>query len=297
MPEPAFPHDPFAGQGPSVEEGNGHGRTPVPLPTPPPSVSSATPRDAVPGGGRRTVAVRGDLDLDAAQRIRSELYVALSHAARGIDLDLSDVEFCDCSGLNLLLSLRQQAVKQGKTVAIATTSPAVERLFDLTGTRGLFTPAAQAEALNTASAPSDGAKPHTESEQNLHTVVAQLRRAMQTRPTIDLARGILMSSFNLSPEAAWEVLVTASQNTNTKLHLLAEDVVGTVQGGALSDAVRKQMEAAIAKVNTAASTPSTTASPDPPAPAADPPPATEHVARPVVTGHTRRLSPADPRSV
>ncbi len=61
---------------------------------------------------------------------------------------------------------------------------------------------------------------------------------MQTRPAIDLARGILMATFSLSPEAAWSVLVAASQNTNTKLHRLAQDLVNSVHGPALPATVQ-----------------------------------------------------------
>ncbi|WP_234336130.1 ANTAR domain-containing protein [Streptomyces sp. NRRL S-920] len=212
--------------------------------------------DVVPGSYRMSVLVRGQLDLDSGQRLRSGLRHTVSRSARTIDLDLSGVGFCDCSGLNLLLSLRQWAVEQGKAIVISASSPAVERILELTGTRDLFTAEVQEEEMVTDPAVRD-AEPvgsdaeKEESEQELRVVVAQLRRAMQTRPTIDLARGILMSSFNLSPEAAWEVLVTTSQNTNTKLYRLAGDLVGTVQGGALSEAVREQVAAAVAKTNTA----------------------------------------------
>ncbi|MEV0599550.1 ANTAR domain-containing protein [Streptomyces sp. NPDC050315] len=98
--------------------------------------------------------------------------------------------------------------------------------------------------------------PPEDTEQELRTLVAQLRRAMQTRPTIDLARGILMASFGLSPEAAWDVLVAASQNTNTKLHRLAGDLVGTTQGSTLSDAVHHQLRVAVAKAHTPPPSPS-----------------------------------------
>ncbi|MFI9228655.1 ANTAR domain-containing protein [Streptomyces rimosus] len=70
---------------------------------------------------------------------------------------------------------------------------------------------------------------------------------MQTRPAIDLARGILMATFSLTPEAAWTALVTTSQNTNTKLHRLAEDLVNSVHGPVLSENVRGHLGAAVAK--------------------------------------------------
>ncbi|MEW2457480.1 ANTAR domain-containing protein [Streptomyces albus] len=93
--------------------------------------------------------------------------------------------------------------------------------------------------------------PHEDADQDLRTEVSQLRRAMQTRPTIDLARGMLMATFGLSPQAAWSVLVTTSQNTNTKLHRLADDLVETVQGAPLPKAVHQQLVKAVAEANAA----------------------------------------------
>ncbi|MEU8868761.1 ANTAR domain-containing protein [Streptomyces umbrinus] len=55
----------------------------------------------------------------------------------------------------------------------------------------------------------------------------QLRRAMKSRPTIDMARGILMTACSCNPDDAWELLVAVSQNSNTKLHEVAEAVVAT----------------------------------------------------------------------
>ncbi|MGX1913550.1 ANTAR domain-containing protein [Streptomyces phaeochromogenes] len=55
----------------------------------------------------------------------------------------------------------------------------------------------------------------------------QLRRAMESRPIIDMARGILMTACSCSPDDAWELLVAVSQNSNTKLHEVAEAVVAT----------------------------------------------------------------------
>ncbi|MFC8193827.1 ANTAR domain-containing protein [Streptomyces sp. NPDC057298] len=53
----------------------------------------------------------------------------------------------------------------------------------------------------------------------------QLRRAMTSRPTIAMARGILMTTCSCSPDDAWEILVTVSQHSNTKLHEVAEALV------------------------------------------------------------------------
>ncbi|MGW6907847.1 anti-sigma factor antagonist [Streptomyces sp. NPDC054940] len=203
-----------------------------------------------PDGDRIIVKIRGELDLDTSEQFRGVLREALSRSVRGIDLDLQDVSFCDCSALNILLSLRHRALEQGKTVAVHSTGTAVDRLLTLSGTHTFF---ARSGPEGREAADRHGQDTHTpeSGDHDLRIEIAQLRRAMQTRPTIDLARGILMASFSLTSEEAWTVLVAASQNTNTKLHSLAGDLVTAVKGDALPEAVQEQLSCAVDRVNCA----------------------------------------------
>ncbi|MGW7255139.1 STAS domain-containing protein [Streptomyces sp. NPDC054834] len=91
-------------------------------------------------GDRMSVVVRGELDFDADRWLRGDLDDVLSRSVDGVTLDLSAVDFCDCAGLGILLTLRKRALEQGKTIAIRASSPTVERLFDLTGAGELFEP-------------------------------------------------------------------------------------------------------------------------------------------------------------
>ncbi|MEU3844780.1 anti-sigma factor antagonist [Streptomyces sp. NPDC028635] len=197
--------------------------------------------DVRPEGDGARVTVRGELDLDADDTLDRALRAALALSAGHIEVDLSGVDFCDCSALNVLLNHRRRALDEGKMLILGGAAPAVLRLMELTGTLDLF--AADDGAEESAPTGDDALN-------DLRVEVGQLRRAMQTRPLIDLARGILMASFGLSAEDAWTVLVTASQNTNTKLHHLARDLVDTVHGEALPDAVQHQLAAAVTKVTT-----------------------------------------------
>ncbi|MET9009959.1 STAS domain-containing protein [Streptomyces olivaceoviridis] len=99
------------------------------------ATASCTPR-----GGRIRVQVRGELDLDSADRLRPGLYTALAASEHGLDLDLGGLDFCDCAGLGVLMELRQRADSQGKTVVIRVASRMVDRLLGLLGARELFTP-------------------------------------------------------------------------------------------------------------------------------------------------------------
>ncbi|MFI6373712.1 ANTAR domain-containing protein [Streptomyces sp. NPDC050546] len=196
--------------------------------------------DVAPDGDRMLVTLWGELDL-GSRRLLPDLYDILTLSGSGIDLCLDAVGFCDCSGLNVLLDLRMRALALDKTVAVRSSGRAVERVLDLTGTRELLT--------NAVPPPARAVSPRTDADQDLRAEVAQLRQAMQTRPTIDLARGILMASFGLSPEAAWSVLVRTSQNTNTKLRQLAEELVSTAHGTTLPEQMRRQLAAAVASAS------------------------------------------------
>ncbi|MFD9006451.1 ANTAR domain-containing protein [Streptomyces sp. NPDC059582] len=203
-------------------------------------------------GDRIVAETCGEIDIDTEQVLRQALGDALDRSVTGVDLDLTAVAFCDCSGLNALLRIRRLALAEGKTLALQATSPAVERLLTMTGTRCLFstlhpagpqdetrTPHSLATRRPAARSGNDG------TAHDLRAEVEQLRRAMLTRPVIDLARGVLMATFRLSPEDAWGVLVRVSQRTNTKLHLVAEDVLGSIDGHSLSEHMQQQLAAAV----------------------------------------------------
>ncbi|MGC5561288.1 ANTAR domain-containing protein [Streptomyces sp. FR-108] len=227
-------------------------------------------------GARITVVAAGEIDMDTCPVLRHTLGEALAESLCGVDLDLAGVDFCDCSGLNVLLLVRRRASADGKTVAVRSASRAVERLLTLSDTASLFTPASDddgggargnkdphhgtqhstteekslsgdtAEAVGVFD-PADPAGT-ADAERSLRVEVLQLRRAMQTRPVIDLARGVLMASFGLDPDEAWSVLVAVSQNANIKLFHLAESTVAAVTGEPLPEALRQQLSAAVAEL-------------------------------------------------
>jgi anti-anti-sigma factor len=210
-----------------------------------------------PASGRTVVVVAGELDIDTEQALQHGLREALSQSVHGLDLDFAGVDFCDCSGLNVLLHIRRLALAEAKTVRIQTAGLAVEHLLALTRTWPLFAHpddagpgvAANGQGMCTGTTPNpeeEGESP-AEVEEKLRIEIVQLKRAIQTRPVIDLARGVLMASFGLNSEDAWSVLVETSQRTNFKLHHLAQELVGAVNGAPLPDRLQQQVFAAVTK--------------------------------------------------
>ncbi|MFF8268464.1 STAS domain-containing protein [Streptomyces sp. NPDC016562] len=89
--------------------------------------------------GYLKVAVSGELDIQSAPRLRVILDEALSDGARVVELDFSEVEFCDCYGLGVLLEARRRAGERGTVLrVVSVTSPLVRRLLRGTGTAGLL---------------------------------------------------------------------------------------------------------------------------------------------------------------
>ena len=55
--------------------------------------------------------------------------------------------------------------------------------------------------------------------------IEHLRKAMESRATIEQAKGVLMATMRIGPDAAFSVLVAASQRENRKLREIAERLV------------------------------------------------------------------------
>ena len=216
-----------------------------------------------PTGHGMLVVVSGAIDIVTEQALHNGLRQALARSDHGIELDLSGVDFCDCSGLNVLLRLRRYALDEGKLLTVRAAGAAVSRLLSVTGTLPLFTADSGSGESAAGTSEADGTDPAADAppavtlplgaedtlgdtNQDLLIEVAQLRRAMQTRPVIDLARGVLMASFGLSAEDAWQVLVRVSQNTNTKLHEVADQLVSAVTGNPLREVFRRQIAETVA---------------------------------------------------
>ncbi|MEV6354802.1 STAS domain-containing protein [Streptomyces hydrogenans] len=119
--------------------------TPPPV-DPPPALSPDAPdtpriRVAVePTAAGTVLRLGGEIDMDTAHRLDTALRDALSDGGgrRPLSLDMSEVTFCDSTGLNTLLRARQRALRRDIPLSITAVSGQVAHLLDLTRTGSLF---------------------------------------------------------------------------------------------------------------------------------------------------------------
>ncbi|MET7758464.1 STAS domain-containing protein [Streptomyces sp. NPDC005389] len=81
----------------------------------------------------------GELDHYTAELLRSPLDQALDAGRTRLVVDCSGLEFCDSTGLNVLLGARLRADAAGGGVHLVGMRPAVARVFHITGAEAVFT--------------------------------------------------------------------------------------------------------------------------------------------------------------
>jgi len=87
--------------------------------------------------GEVVVAPAGELDLASAAMLEREIRELPGDVERVV-VDLRKVEFIDSTGLRMLLSVRNGAKRERRRLCVVPGPPRVQRIFELTGTRGLF---------------------------------------------------------------------------------------------------------------------------------------------------------------
>ncbi|MFE4674919.1 STAS domain-containing protein [Streptomyces sp. NPDC056723] len=81
----------------------------------------------------------GELDHHTADLLREPLESCLTAGFSRLVIDCSRLEFCDSTGLNVLLGARLKAEAAGGGVHLAGMLPAVARVFEITGAEAVFT--------------------------------------------------------------------------------------------------------------------------------------------------------------
>lgn len=91
-----------------------------------------------PRGSTTVVAAHGDVDLATAEELRTTVLDVIRQGSRRVVLDLRQVSFIDSTGLRALLHARTEAAEADVEFALIQGPEAVRRLFDVTGTAGIF---------------------------------------------------------------------------------------------------------------------------------------------------------------
>ena len=82
--------------------------------------------------GRRSVLLlQGELDLCTRERLRRAISSALKHLPQILVVDLSGLDFIDCSGLSVLVWAHKRLAEQDRQLLITGSKPIVRRVFYL----------------------------------------------------------------------------------------------------------------------------------------------------------------------
>ena len=90
-------------------------------------------------GDHTVVSVAGEIDLYTAPKLQSELTAALSRNPARLIVDMSAVEFCDSTGINVLLAAHRQAREHGGELQLAGPGSATRKVLQVTGLEAVFT--------------------------------------------------------------------------------------------------------------------------------------------------------------
>ncbi|MFI6940194.1 STAS domain-containing protein [Streptomyces sp. NPDC050418] len=90
-------------------------------------------------GGSTVFTPAGELDHHTADLLREPLEQAVADGVTRLVVDCSLLEFCDSTGLNVLLGARLKAEAEGGGVHLAGMQPVVARVFEITGAEAVFT--------------------------------------------------------------------------------------------------------------------------------------------------------------
>jgi len=86
-------------------------------------------------GEQQVLCLAGEIDLAVAQEFE-KLHRSVSVAVDAIDAGA--VTFLASAGVRLMLHIREQSRAQGRPAVLRQSSPAVDRILELTGLGGVF---------------------------------------------------------------------------------------------------------------------------------------------------------------
>jgi anti-sigma B factor antagonist len=88
--------------------------------------------------GLAVVTTPEEIDISNAGLLREALLAAAATAEPVIVVDMSGTEYCDSTGLNVLVRALEQADQDGAQLRLVMGGPALQRILAVTGVAGLF---------------------------------------------------------------------------------------------------------------------------------------------------------------
>jgi len=91
-------------------------------------------------GDHVIVTPAGEIDLYTAPKLQADLAALIGDAdpAARFVIDMSSVEFCDSTGMNVLLSSLRLVRVRGGELELAAPRPAVQKILSVTGLDSVF---------------------------------------------------------------------------------------------------------------------------------------------------------------
>ena len=91
-------------------------------------------------GDHAVMSVAGEIDLYTAPKLHSALTTALAEGGPiQLVVDMTGVDFCDSTGMNVLLAAHRRAREAGGDLMLAAPRPAVRKVLQVTGLESVFT--------------------------------------------------------------------------------------------------------------------------------------------------------------
>jgi anti-anti-sigma regulatory factor len=182
-------------------------------------------------GDQAFLAAHGELVHGCTDTLVGTL-AALPDGVAGVELDLSGVSFMDTAGLTFLDLLTDYGRRYGVQVRTTGWRGQPLRVLELVGLDTTDPLRSALPADSSARTASAVARERAEQLDLLRLEIEQLRHALDSRPVIDQARGVLMAAHGCTADQAWDILRETSQRSNTKLrHVAAALTASAVPGG------------------------------------------------------------------
>jgi anti-sigma B factor antagonist len=88
--------------------------------------------------GLAVLRVGGELDVHTAPTLSAAVAQAFGSGATSLEIDATGLQFCDSSGIQVLVQAREQALAGGGTIKLTNARGSVEKVLTVTGLLELF---------------------------------------------------------------------------------------------------------------------------------------------------------------